>query len=206
MDKRIQRTRQSLQQSLLALLAEQPFEGISIQAITDRADTARVTFYRHYGTKEELLLDAMEDIYQSLKESIEAVSGYDHILDFSATPPDLVLFDFLAQNRPLYKRLMTGSISALIQQRLRHYIVQHVTLAFNQAPDYADLPTGLIANHMASNVIGNVMWWLSEDLPYSPAYMARITHWMSLTGIMAWVGNDDKFMQSLPSADEWRPF
>src|SRR3954469_23393258 len=119
MDRRTIKTRQMLQDALLALMHEQPFEDIEIQAITDRADTARVTFYRHYGTKEELLADVIETIYQEMQAVIQAVS-VERLLDFRQPPPNLILFDFLERDRALYKKLFTGSVSAFIQQRLRH--------------------------------------------------------------------------------------
>jgi AcrR family transcriptional regulator len=201
LDKRIVKTRRMLRESLLALMREKPFEAIDIQDITDRADTARVTFYRHYGTKEELLVDVIENFYQELQGLLETMS-VERLIDFEQTPPDQVIFDFLEQDRVLYKKLFTGSVSALIQQRLRHYIVQHVVLTFLASPRYADLPIGLIANHLASCMIGNIMWWLTEDVPYTSAYMARITHWMSLAGAMTLFGRADDL--KLPTPDAWR--
>jgi AcrR family transcriptional regulator len=201
MDKRIQKTRQLLQDALLSLLREQAFEEIEIQAITDRADTARVTFYRHYGTKEELLADVIETVYQDMQAVIQAVS-VERLMDFRQPPPNLILFDFLERDRALYKKLFMGSISAFIQQQLRHYVVQQVVMTFSAAPKYADLPIGLIANHIASCLIGNIMWWLSEDVPYSGAYMACITHWTAMMGIMTLIGRADEL--TMPPPDAWR--
>ena len=200
MDKRTVKTKQMLQGALLALLREQSFEDIEIQAITDRADTARVTFYRHYGTKEELLLDVIETVYQNMQAVIQAVS-VDRLMDFRQPPPNLILFDFLERDRTLYKKLFSGSISAIIQQRLRYYVVQQVMMTFSTAPQYADLPVGLIANHTASCLIGNIMWWLSEDVPYPAVYMARITHWAAMIGIMTLIGRGEEL--TMPPADAW---
>ncbi|MBI1277812.1 MAG: TetR family transcriptional regulator [Anaerolineaceae bacterium] len=201
MDRRTVKTRKMLQDALLALLHEQAFEDIEIQAITDRADTARVTFYRHYGTKEELLADVIETIYQDMQAVIQAVSA-ERLMDFHLPPPNLILFDFIEQDRALYKKLFTGSISAFIQQRLRHYVVKQVLMTFSAAPQYADLPVGLIANHCASCLIGNIMWWLSEDVPYSGAYMACISHWTAMIGVMTLIGRADEL--TMPPPDAWR--
>ncbi len=201
MDRRTLKTRQMLQDALLALLREQSFEDIEIQAITDRADTARVTFYRHYSTKEELLADVIETVYQEMESVMQAVS-VERLMDFRQPPPNLILFDFLERDRELYKKLFMGSISAFIQQRLRYYVVQQVMMTFSTAPQYADLPVGLIANHCASCLIGNIMWWLSEDVPYSGLYMARITHWTAMIGIMTLIGRAQEL--TLPPDDAWR--
>lgn len=186
-DRRILKTKHSLQMSLLTLLREIPFETIEIQAITDRANTARVTFYRHYGTKEELLLDVLEGIYQELREKF-FIHTIEPIFDFSQMPPVTPLFVFLAQDRVLYKKLLMGSASALIQLRVRRYIVELISTTFKAAPQYVDLPIYLIANQVASTMIGNIMWWLCDDLPILPEEMARLTHVMAWSGAMALVG------------------
>lgn len=201
MDRRTVKTRQMLQDALLALLHEKAFETIEIQEITDRADTARVTFYRHYSTKEELLLDVIETVYQEIHTAVQACT-VEQLMDLRETPPSQILFDFLEQDRALYKKLFTGSIGAFIQQRLRYYVVQQVVLTFSTAPQYANLPIGLIANHIASCLVGNVMWWLSEDVPYSAAHIARITHWLSMMGVMTFIGRADEL--TMPPPDAWR--
>jgi AcrR family transcriptional regulator len=160
-----------------------------------------VTFYRHYGTKEELLLDVIENIYQEMQTSLRQVT-IESMMDYRQTPPGLILFEFLEADRTLYKKLMTGSMSGFVQQRIRHYIVQQVIMTFSVAPQYADLPVGLIANHIASCTIGNIMWWLADDVPYSGERMARLTHWMALAGVMTCIGRGADL--TLPPPDAWR--
>jgi AcrR family transcriptional regulator len=190
MDRRIQRTKDSLQQALFELIQQKPYEDIQIQEITDTANTARITFYRHYGTKDDLLLDCLEQIYQDLKQVLPS-GDMAQIVDLRQTPPNLKLFEFLAQNAPLLRILLTGPKSWLIQERFRHYVVEHLTHEFTCIPHFADLPVVLMVNHIASCVIGNAAWWLMEGCPYSPEYIARLTHTMSLTGVMGMVGRLD---------------
>jgi AcrR family transcriptional regulator len=198
MDKRSIKSRQMLQSALLELLREEAFENIEIQAITEKADTARVTFYRHYGTKEELLLDVLENIYQDLKIHVPELT-IAKILDFQQLPPSYFLFNFLASDRALHKKLLTGSASALIQARIRHYVLQSIMQNFQKDANNADFPISLLANQMASMLIGNIMWWLTEDVPHSPEYMARISHWIIIGGIMTLLGRSSEI--HLPPAD-----
>ena len=53
MDRRVERTRESLQKALIELIAEQGYDSITIQEIVDRADLGRTTFYLHYNSKDE---------------------------------------------------------------------------------------------------------------------------------------------------------
>jgi AcrR family transcriptional regulator len=190
MDRRIQRTKEALQQALLDLIRQKPYEDIQIQEITDAANTARMTFYRHYGTKDDLLIDCLEHIYQKLRGVLPPQDSV-FTFDLRESPPNLKLFEFLEENAALMRLLMTGPKSWLIHERFRHYIVQHLTQVFARVPQFADLPIVLMVNHMASCVIGNATWWLMEGCPYPPEYIARLTHTMGVTGVMALVGRLD---------------
>lgn len=63
-DPRIKRTRQALQQALVALMAEQSFEALTVQEIAERAMVNRVTFYAHFNDKYALLEDTMRSEFQ----------------------------------------------------------------------------------------------------------------------------------------------
>jgi len=65
-DRRVQRTRQLLNEALMSLIVEKGYEAITVQDIIDRANLGRSTFYAHYQDKEDLLLSGMEKIVHSL--------------------------------------------------------------------------------------------------------------------------------------------
>lgn len=202
MDRRIVKTREALQTAMLDLIREGDYEKIEIQQITDRANTARVTFYRHYATKEDLLMDCLEGIYTQMRGVLDAFHFEDE-MDLRNLPPNLPLFEFLERDRVLSRKLLFGPMGTRVQTRARAYIVSEVMRVYSQSMRLADLPITLIANHCASCTLGNVMWWLSEENGgYSAAYMARITHWMAITGALTVIGRAD--LLTLPD-DDWRP-
>src|SRR5437867_5173407 len=55
-DRRIQRTRKTLHEALMALVLEGPYDSITVQQILDRANIGRSTFYTHFQDKDELLM------------------------------------------------------------------------------------------------------------------------------------------------------
>lgn len=65
-DRRVRRTRAALAVAMLELVREKPWDEISVQMITDRADVARSSFYVHFDNKLALLdqsfVDAMAGI------------------------------------------------------------------------------------------------------------------------------------------------
>ena len=162
----------------------QPYDEIQIKDITDCADTGRVTFYRHYANKEELLLDFVSHIYQLLRPLV-AISGAWEVLDFNQEPPIQRVFEFLETDRLLFKRLITCPVAPRLIEQARRYTVAQIRRTTPFVGEFA-------AHHIASCIIGNATWWLTNDVPHSAAYMARSTHWLSMSGVMAMRGEIDR--------------
>ena len=59
-DRRIQRTRQLLDNALIELILEKEYDKITVQNIIDQANVGRSTFYAHYLDKDDLLEKSME--------------------------------------------------------------------------------------------------------------------------------------------------
>lgn len=57
---RSKKSHQAMLQATLELLAEDGFEGMSIDAIAARAKVGKTTIYRRYTNKEELVADALD--------------------------------------------------------------------------------------------------------------------------------------------------
>jgi AcrR family transcriptional regulator len=60
-DPRVRRTRRLLRETLIALILEKDYRTITIKDITNRAEVAYITFFRHYDSIDDLLLEALED-------------------------------------------------------------------------------------------------------------------------------------------------
>src|SRR5512140_2016784 len=127
-DRRVTRTRRWLRKAFLELVLQKPYEAITIQDITNRADTARITFYRHYRDKEELLVDCLEGLYHELIQYLPEMS-IERVSDPTAPPPIMLLYQYLDANFLLYRTLLSGSVAALVDRRLRQYIADAVVEA-----------------------------------------------------------------------------
>jgi len=187
------RTRRLLQDALVDLIREQPYQDIEIQAITERANTARVTFYRHYGSKDELLLDYLERLYHDMKETMESFC-FDRLFD-QQNPPTIALFELVAQDKALYRRLMNSAMGMVIQQRVRGYIVDHVSSVLAGTMRFAEQPIGLIANHFAACTIGYIGWWLMADdaSHYTARQVALLSQSLAVGGIVSLIGQPSTF-------------
>jgi AcrR family transcriptional regulator len=191
MDPRIERSQAALRHALLDLIKEKDYDAIGIQEIADRADTSRVTFYRHYANKEELLMDFLTVVYEDFSRKLDAEGPW-NTMDFTRDPPSTHLFRFVQQDRLLYKRLVTGPMAPMLEQRMREHVVERIN-TFNE------VMTVVEANFVASAVIGNLKWWLVSDSDYTPDAMAKMTHWLSVSGVQGMRGNMGRV--NMPDAD-----
>lgn len=91
-DKRITRTKKILKETLIRLLADSPFEQVSIKELCSTAGISRVTFYTHYNDKFDLADDIFSDMHaKGLQEfrhlqsennpEDDPVTGYCNLLD-----------------------------------------------------------------------------------------------------------------------------
>ncbi|MFC7431750.1 MULTISPECIES: TetR/AcrR family transcriptional regulator [unclassified Agrococcus] len=127
MDPRIARTRQSLQQALLALAREQPLDAISVADIAARAGVHRSSFYQHYADKETLLADAIdaatdEAAERSLASELASGAGESTPDEQQILQTLTVFLEHASANASLFRRVLGPHGSARATARMRERI------------------------------------------------------------------------------------
>lgn len=183
-DRRVRRTRALLGQALRDLILTKPYETITIQDITNQADLNRATFYLHYASKEELLMDSLEQQFDALVERLEVEKNGRPMWENSVTMR--LIFEYVAENARLYKVLLGPQGQGYVMYRVLNYIAQvdegELQAAFGD--DALPVPNVILARHFAGALFALIGWWLEEDMPYSPTYMAETIQQLCLVGVM----------------------
>jgi len=176
MDRRVQRTRKLLRESLMALILEEGYDAISIQDITDKANLGRATFYLHFKDKDELLLDVMDQFMADFLEQVPQFSQSQWRLE--DTKAIAKLFDFAADHYDLYRILNIGSGGITASRQLHQTIAENIKTCIQQEIEEqgADpvIPVDFIANQFAGSLLATIYWWLDSDLPYTVDEMAEM--------------------------------
>jgi len=170
-DRRIQRTRRMLREALIELIPEKGFDAITIRNVTDRADIAYATFFRHYDSLEELLGEQIELVIRDLEASARGSNG-DHL-----EAEGLLVFRHVEAKQRLYRSLLGRRSSRAVVSRLKEAMIEVVrphAEAHYQQVDNPIIPIELSLNHIAAAVWELVAWWVSHDMPYPPERMAQI--------------------------------
>lgn len=186
LDRRVVRTRRRLSEALLELMREEPFEAITIQNITDRADLNRATFYLHYSTKEELLIASLEARFDNLVKEIESSYPMTPInpiwLDHK---PEEMIFSHVKANADLYRVILSDRGLGAVTHRIIKYIAEVTIRDFNKSlpPEERDeVMIPLIAHYFAGALFATLIWWIENDFHLTAAEMAELCHNMANKG------------------------
>lgn len=76
-DLRVLKTQRAIREAFTQLLAEKPFDNITVQDIIDRALVNRKTFYNHFCSKYDLAQQVMISVGNDLRQTAERVKALD---------------------------------------------------------------------------------------------------------------------------------
>lgn len=198
MDPRIARTRQSLQQALLALAREETLDAISVADIASRAGVHRSSFYQHYADKETLLADAIDATVDEAAERSMATG-----LASGAVVPDEqqivrtleVFLEHASANASLFRRVLGPHGSALATARMRDRIDGIVREGIERARSTgsvpsSDVPVDLEVAAVSGAAIAAVGQWLHMRPRPAPTQAAAWI-WTLLSTSLIPVHGDD---------------
>lgn len=186
-DLRIIKTKRGLRNAFIQLLLEKDYDAISIQDIVMAAETARITFYRHYKNKEELLVDCLMETFGQLKERVQHGPEGDFSQGYS---PLQILYEHMQEEETLYRILFSSRGTQEVVSQLRGFMADRTMEVLNERfpADQLQAPMEIIGNHIASAQLGLAAWWLENDKPYTADYMAHISFWLSMAGTLRGCG------------------
>jgi len=181
-DRRIQRTRQLLLNTIVELILEKGYETITVQEIIDRANIGRSTFYFHFKDKEELLLSGFENLRESYEGFYRHLAPGQTGWDFS-----LILFQHAEQNRPLIKALLGKQAGNALLRHMEKNLVALLTNHFRKIWDKKKqtMPLDVFVVFFVSTFMGMLIWWLDHDLPYSAERMNAMFMQLTKPGVEA---------------------
>ncbi|MEW5814261.1 MAG: TetR/AcrR family transcriptional regulator [Spirochaetota bacterium] len=172
-DLRIRRTRRLLGEALVSLILEKGYESVTIKAITDRAEVAYMTFFRHYNSIDDLLMEVLEGGLAALRSQIKSLAQQ------AAASADeaegKLIFEHVRQNADFFRILLESRGAARIRKRVRDTIASIFLETCRPLKESGSfIPAEVAASHIASSLLGLIELWLEGNMPYSPAHMGRI--------------------------------
>ncbi|WP_433300443.1 TetR/AcrR family transcriptional regulator [Actinoplanes sp. CA-030573] len=168
-DRRVRRTRRSLQEALVGLITERGYDKVTVQDVLDRADVGRSTFYAHFRDKDALFASCFDDLRGDLERELSGMDRTDR------ADPLGVIFAHAYRNQRVYQAVGTAHLHRLLYDALRDHLAEHGTRQ----------PVEILAQYHASALVGLLSWWVKAGFPHGPAEMARMCQEIMQPSVMA---------------------
>jgi len=172
-DPRVKRTRRLLRDALVSLILEKDFASISIKEITERAEVAYITFFRHFESLDQLLMEILDDGLGELQDHIETLAKQS---ETSALETEgRLIFEYIGQKADLF-RILFKSQSVT---RVRKKVVQNIAAIFQKsclplARSGNPTATAILSNHIATSLLALIEWWLDNNMKPAPTQMGKV--------------------------------
>ncbi|MDX1757068.1 MAG: TetR/AcrR family transcriptional regulator [Marinobacter sp.] len=177
-------TKQGIRQALLELLAQRPFAEIQVKDLVAQAGIARATFYLHFKSRDELLLDYIDEMFEGFFAEIEEALAHADLLDEGAAERMFATFS----GEKAFSRVLTqDSVQAILQSRFRSYLARIVgrvvreNRGFNLSPEQL----AYLIEFWAGGSFLLLKTWVERDFQPPEAEMAQLYAKLTLSSIRA---------------------
>ncbi|MBZ0301758.1 MAG: TetR/AcrR family transcriptional regulator [Anaerolineae bacterium] len=189
LDRRVQRTRALLRSALIQLVDEKGYDAVTIQDITERANLGRTTFYLHYESKDDLMLDHHADFASQL--TLRAMSTDELMGD---NPPDDLeaLLQELADHKQIYFALMRARHIDMVKRGIQRQMADNLLGNLRRAyPDREPLlAIDMLTNYIAGAYFSMIDWWLTNRTERSAKDVATLLHRLQRAAIRDAYGDE----------------
>ena len=143
-----------------------------MQEIIDVADVGRTTFYAHFETKEFLLKELCEELFEHI---IGTAMGHSDIkgrysCEKASDVVYLHLVQHLQQNDNNILELLSCQNNDLFLKYFKNDLVNLIRTLYekNGILKNSKLPEDFLINHIASTFVETVSWWISHNMKETP--------------------------------------
>lgn len=192
-DPRIVRTRHLIKEAFVDLLKEMDIEKMTVSKIAARATISRVTFYLHYRDIPDMLEKMADDMIEDIQQILYARTEK----QYSSNADWLVLTSLLehfAEHSSFYKETLGSRKTPIFMERLSNELTKMITERIKEKGNAKigngdeEIQTDIAMWYGSSALIGTIVAWLRNDLPYTPHFLAKqfylLAHKMEIDNLL----------------------
>lgn len=157
--------KKQLTKALLELLNEKSIHEISVKELTEKAQVGRVSFYRNFKSKEEILKKESDRLILKWGKKFEE--------DPNSSPEKLFpsLFDFFKEHKKFYSTLYKAGLSQIMLDT----ILQTIDI-----PESAANVDAYMKSFWAYGIYGWMIEWIKRGMPESGKELIYL--WQKMAG------------------------
>jgi AcrR family transcriptional regulator len=157
--------KESIFNALLALMDEKEFNDITVTNITQKAGVSRISYYRNYKSKEEIITNYINEFFEIYLEKLQGTEFevYEYMCKF---------FSYIRKNKQLMNCLIRSNLSNLLLERFEFYFyfIFENLIKSDRSPMAKKYELYFIVGGLHKIIIQ----WVKNDLKESDEQMASI--------------------------------
>ena len=166
MDLRKRRSQEKLQVALAQHLQDKTIDEITIGELTRTAGVSRQTFYSNFDSKQSILLNRIETLFERSRENFERLMSRDSFGRQELISEGLRhLLKECEKERTMMRAAFTGQAGiqclSLLKAHLSSLIAERILQQFNYNFDAVQLDT--VSDFYAGALIGTIQGWLLDE-------------------------------------------
>ena len=158
-DRRVARTRRTLQHALLCLMLKKGYDAVTVEDICTKADVGRSTFYAHFTSKEDLKRSGLDDNLKRMlierQKQAKAQGSEEGRFAFA-----LLFFEHARDHLDLYRALVSKGGAPTTIAMMRQITTEMVRRELGSSPREMDAPREAVVQFVVGAFISLLTWWL----------------------------------------------
>ena len=181
MDKRQKRTKKIIMTTFIDLINSKSIDEISIQEIVEKAEIGRSTFYSHFKTKNELLTEICNDMFEHIfsKEAVCSKINCDFEIETLAHNNSIenkishILYH-LQENKVLMCSIIIHNSWEIFKKSFKQYLVSIFRQRIRIYNNSNNVSNEYLLNHFCCSLIETIQWWFSQYSHLSAKEVAEL--------------------------------
>ncbi|MCR8658655.1 TetR/AcrR family transcriptional regulator [Paenibacillus endoradicis] len=154
--------------AFLELLQEKPYNNITITEICDKADLVRKTFYRHFNSKESVLVAVIDSMFEDFYNYIQTQN-------FGPDQMPLAYFTYWEKHKNFLSILIENQQFSLLNDQFVIYLEAMAHIVGSKRAYQSELEKEYMRTMLAGGLWSILKKWMTRDCSESPEEMARMT-------------------------------
>ncbi|HAX72260.1 MAG TPA: TetR/AcrR family transcriptional regulator [Firmicutes bacterium] len=165
-------TKESMFTALMRLMQEKSFSQISITEISQKAGVSRMSYYRNYQSKEDIITTYLDELFDQFISEVERNPHFNQ--HFGLT----LFFLSCKQNELLIKNIIAHDLTALISERLNLYLTFLLKHLYENDGDHAII-NPYLTEYLCGGLCKVAMVWVKNGMQESADEMVAIIEKLS---------------------------
>ncbi len=180
MDRRVQKTRSSIQQAYLALLMEKKSMKMTITELARKANIDRKTFYLHYDTTDDVLRDYNKQLIARLLELLEKQDFFNQ--NFNTVSLYAAMNQIISENMEFFRHIASMDYYDSFWEQSKEALTTGICNMYRKKVLVSEDVMKLYSRFVLSGTLEVYREWLKGNLPFSMEELGRLTSEVSFRG------------------------